>query len=88
MKTPDNTQSIDYTYLMLEHLPMGVALLDADDFSLLSANTTYFQIHEEYLDAIRRNESIIGYSIIDWLPQQVTPKLVAARQAVLATGKC
>jgi len=86
MKTPDNTQSIDYTYLMLEHLPMGVALLGADDFSLLSANTTYFQIHEEYLDAIRRNESIIGYSIIDWLPQQATPKLVTARQAVLATG--
>jgi hypothetical protein len=37
MKTPGNAQSIDYAYLMLEHLPMGVALLDADDFSLLSA---------------------------------------------------
>jgi PAS domain S-box-containing protein len=86
MKTPGNAQSIDYAYLMLEHLPMGVALLDADDFTLLSANTTYFQIHEGYLDAIRRNESIIGHSIIDWLPERATQKLVAASQAIRATG--
>jgi PAS domain S-box-containing protein len=87
MKTPGNAQSIDFAYLMLEHLPMGVALLDADDFSLLSANATFFQIHEGYLDAIRRTKSIIGHSILDWLPEQAIQKLVAASEATRVTGK-
>ncbi|HYL42609.1 MAG TPA: hypothetical protein VEU97_04415, partial [Ktedonobacteraceae bacterium] len=86
MKTPGNAQSIEYAYLMLENLPMGVALLDADDFSLLSANTTFFQIHEGYLGAIRRTKSIIGHSILDWLPERATQKLVAASEATRVTG--
>jgi PAS domain S-box-containing protein len=83
---PSNIQSLDHAYLMLEHLPIGVALLDADNFSLLSANSLYLQIHDRYVTTNGRHGSIIGHPITDWLPEYASQKLVAACQSVLATG--
>jgi PAS domain S-box-containing protein len=76
-----------YARLMLEHLPVGTALFDADDLRLLAANTIYHALHKPEW----RDGSVLGYTLPEILaevpfPADAIDKIVVIFRRVVETG--
>lgn len=63
-----HTQGYNYADIMLEHMPVGVALFDAQDLRLLAANALY----QSFLLPEWRDGRAIGHPLSDWGPQPYT----------------
>lgn len=68
---------------MFEHMPVGVALYDAQTFCLLAANPLFFQ----FLDPPwRGNPQAIGHPPITWLPEAEEQGVMEIFRVVAETG--
>jgi len=79
-------QAQHYVDIMLEHMPLGVALYDAQDLRLLTANALMLTFLDANLDPSWRNGRTIGHPVTDWLPEAIAPGLVAICRVVAETG--
>ena len=77
-----NTALRTYAHLMLEHVPMGMALFDARDLRLLAANTRY----HSFLEPIWQHGHAIGHPLTEVLPQTERSEIVAIFRRVAETG--
>lgn len=65
MNKPTDIQTESYTDIMLEQMPVCVALYDAKTFRLLAANSLFFQSLDP---PWRGNQQAVGHSPVVWLP--------------------
>jgi len=54
-----------YADIVLEHLPVGVAVYDAQEFRLLEANTLFLTNLEPFLDPCWQQERAIGHTLAE-----------------------
>lgn len=80
----ENSGTYKYVLIerMLEQMPVGVALLDAQTLCLLTANAAF----HEFLIPAWQSECAIGHPVTDWLPLAQENGIVAAYRSVAATG--
>lgn len=71
-----------YAYLMLEHLPGGVALFDARDLRLLAANAQYHALQEPAWQHGRA----LGHTLAEMLREEERPGMMAIFHKVAQTG--
>src|SRR5712691_175175 len=83
-QTASKTRS--YVDLMLEHMPVGVALFDAENLRLLAANALYHTFLNMYLDPRWRDGRAIGFPITDWLPREEPIDTFPILRTVAETG--
>jgi PAS domain S-box-containing protein len=76
------TQLHNYSDLMLEQMPICVALFDAHTFHLLSANSRFHQA----LDAPWQNGRAIGHPLMEWLPEVKLHSALSIFQSVVENG--
>lgn len=76
----------DYTDIILEHIPVGVALYDAQEFRLLAANTLYHKFLNQYVTPSLRNGRALGLPLKDWLPQEEVIDFLKIFRTVAETG--
>ena len=79
-----NSDLIDYTHLMMEHTPVGMALYDIPDFRLLSANNTFHKQVDIYLPGIFTG--LLSKPLMSWLPVSWIEKIVTIFENVAASG--
>jgi len=71
-----------YGHLMLEHLPVGIALFDARDLRLLAANARYHVLHEP----VWQHGHALGQTLAELVPEAECPAITAIFQKVAQTG--
>lgn len=81
-----STKLEQYTDIMLQHMPVGVALYEADSLRLLSANALFHKYTETFLDARWREGRIIGHPLQDWFPEEELAPILAAFHTVAESG--
>jgi PAS domain S-box-containing protein len=82
MHTEQNTTLRTYAHLMLEHVPVGMALFDARDLRLLAANTRY----HSFLEPTWQHGHAIGRPLTEVLPQTERSEIAAIFRRVAETG--
>lgn len=83
MNRQTSIETDDYFAVMLEQMPVGVALYDAQTFCLLEANPLFFQ----WLDPPwRGNRQAIGHPPMLWLPEAVEQGVMDIFRSVAETG--
>ena len=91
IQTPAETQqsSIDYAHVMIEHMRIGMALYDVEDFRLLAVNNRFKLFLEEYLCPGKSYELAIGCPLKTLLPQpkEVAKAILNIFRAVVETGE-
>ncbi len=75
-----------HAHTMLEHMPVGVALFDAQDLRLLAANTLFQTLIDTLLDPAWKNGRAIGHPISDYLPRAEETGLMTIFRTVAETG--
>jgi signal transduction histidine kinase len=85
MSSKAESKSLNYVDIMFEHMPIGVALYNAQDLRLLAANTLMLTILDTNLDPCWQGQ-MVGHPATDWLPADVAPSLVAICRTVVETG--
>lgn len=86
MDKQSSSEFRNYADIMLEHMPVGVALFDAQNLHLLSANRLYLTFLDIYLDPRWHDGKVIGHSITEWLPGIETTDIEANFRGVAETG--
>jgi PAS domain S-box-containing protein len=76
-----------YTDIMLEHMPVGVALYDIHDFRLLMANPLYHKFLDNYLGPAWTGGRAIGHPLMEWLPPADATSFVSICRTVAETGR-
>ncbi|WP_165423196.1 ATP-binding protein [Ktedonosporobacter rubrisoli] len=61
-----NKPNYHYANVMIEHMPIGIAIYDAQEFRLLEANALFLASLNTFLDLHWHNEQIIGRSITEF----------------------
>lgn len=67
---------------ILKHMPIGVALFDAQNFRLLEANALF----HSFLSLARQNGQVIGHLLADWFPGKDSSYLQEILRKVAETG--
>lgn len=67
---------------ILKHMPIGVALFDAQDFRLLEANALF----HSFLSLAQQNGQVIGHLLADWFPGKESSSLQEILRKVAETG--
>jgi signal transduction histidine kinase len=77
-----------HAHIMLEHMPVRVALYDAHDLCLLDANPQYLQEMERFLEPELQGGSIIGHCLTEWegMTEGVGASFIALLRQVATTG--
>jgi PAS fold len=75
-----------HAHTMLEYMPVGVALFDAQDLRLLAANTLFQILIDTFLDPVWKNGQAIGHPISDYLPRAQETGLMTIFRTVAETG--
>jgi PAS domain S-box-containing protein len=76
MESITNARVERYANMMLEHLPVGVALYDAESLRLLSANALFHTFMDTFLEPHWKGGRAIGHTVQEWLPEgEVSPIL-------------
>ncbi len=57
-----------YADIVLEHLPVGVAVYDVQEFRLLEANTLFLTNLEPFLDPCWQQEQAVGHTLAEFGP--------------------
>lgn len=76
-----------YAHTILEHMPVRVALYDAQNLCLLDANTRYLQALDRFLEPELRGCKAIGHCMIEWTPKGSSSDFIAIFRQVAETGK-
>ncbi|HEX6480797.1 MAG TPA: ATP-binding protein [Ktedonobacteraceae bacterium] len=76
-----------YTDIMLEHMPVGVALYDVHDFRLLMANPLYHKFLDSNLAPAWKGGRAIGHPLMDWVPGEVASYFISIFRRVAETGE-
>ena len=76
----------DYTDTMLEHMPVGVALYDAQELRLLAANSLYQKFLNQYVIPSLRKGRTLGLPLRDWLPPEEVIDFLKIFRTVAETG--
>src|SRR5258706_583934 len=76
-----------YTDIMLEHMPVGVALYDIHDFRLLMANPLYHKFLDNYLGPAWTGGRAIGHPLMEWLPAADATSFVSIFRTVEEAGR-
>jgi signal transduction histidine kinase len=76
-----------YADMMLTHIPVGVALFDAQHFHLLSVNRLYENFLDTFLEPEWRHGRALGHTFTEWLPDAEAIGITDIFRAVAATGK-
>ena len=71
MDTTSQTKLHDFAGLMLEHIPVGVALFEAETLRLLTANTRF----QAFLGPCWQEGKAIGQLLLDWIPETHIPSI-------------
>ncbi len=71
-----------YMHLMLEHLPVGVALFDVSDFRLLAANAQYHALQQPAW----QHGHALGHTLAELFPEEECLAITALFQLVTRTG--
>ncbi len=83
MNKPNNIQTESYTDIMLEQMPVCVALYDAQTFCLQAANSLFFQSLDP---PWRGNQQAIGRLPTAWLPRAEALGIMEIFYSVAETG--
>ena len=73
IQAEQNTALRTYAHLMLEHVPVGMALFNARDLRLLAANTRY----HSFLELTWQHGHAIGHPLTEVLPQTECSEITA-----------
>ena len=76
-----------YADMMLTHMPVGVALFDAQSFRLLTVNRLYENFLDTFLEPEWRHGHALGQPLPEWLPGADATGVTAIFRAVATTGK-
>lgn len=76
-----------YAENMLTHMPVGVALFDAQSFCLLSANRLYENFLDTFLEPEWQHGHALGHPFTEWLPGAEATGVADIFRTVVATGK-
>src|SRR5579872_1595846 len=91
IQTPAETQqsSIAHALLMIEHMRIGMALYDVQEFRLLAVNNRFKLFLEEYLCPGKSYELAIGCPLKTLLPQpkEVAKAILSIFRTVVETGE-
>src|SRR5437588_4996539 len=79
-------QGYRYIDVMLEHLPIGVALFDAQDLRLLAANALYNIFLDTFLEPQWRNGQAFGHPFPEWLPGAEATGMISIFRTVAENG--
>jgi len=71
-----------YAEAIIEHLPVGIGLLDAHDYRLLTANPLFLS----FLDPAWHDGQALGRTLSEWIPRAEETGVVAIVRMVAATG--
>ncbi len=71
-----------YVHLLLEHVPVGIALFDAREMCLLAANARYHTLHQ----FVWQRGCSVGQALIDIVPHAEYSRLSALFRGVVETG--
>ena len=82
IQAEQNTALRTYAHLMLEHVPVGMALFNARDLRLLAANTRY----HSFLELTWQHGHAIGHPLTEVLPQTECSEITAIFRRVAETG--
>lgn len=75
-----------YAESMLTHMPVGVALFDAQNFCLLSVNSLYENFLDTFLEPEWQHGRALGHAFTEWLPDAEATGVADIFRAVVATG--
>lgn len=76
MESKTRTRLEQYADIILEHLPVGVALYDAGSLRLLSANALFHTFMDTFLEPRWHGGRALGHTVQEWLPEgEVSPIL-------------
>jgi signal transduction histidine kinase len=79
---------INYTHLMFEHTHIGMALYDALDFRLLSANAAFRQQAKDYLQHTgEKRDTLLGQPFTVWIQPRWKEQMLTTFQQVVASGE-
>lgn len=81
-----STEVNQYADIMLEHMPVGVALYDASTFRLLCANSRFHAFIDTFLEPVWQGGNATGHPIQDWMPEPAIGRLLAIFRMVAETG--
>ncbi len=81
-----NSKTHCYSDMILEHMPVGIALYAAEDLCLLEANSLFLTFLDTFLPVERRHISALGRSIRNWNVNEQSPAVVEIFQHVAETG--
>ncbi len=71
-----------YAEAIIEHLPVGIGLIDAHDFSLLTANPLFLT----FLDPAWHDGQALGRPVAEWIPQAEETGIMEIVRTVATTG--
>lgn len=86
MDCQTSTRTYHFADAILEHMPVAVAVYDAQELRLLEANPLFLTIMDLFLDPSWQQGRIIGHPLTDWAHPASIPRLVAIFRAVAETG--
>lgn len=81
MDTTSQTKLHDFADMMLEHMPVGVALFEAETLRLLTADTRF----QAFLGPCWQEGKAIGQLLLDWIPETHIPSITAIFRSVAET---
>lgn len=82
MDTALQMETHHYADIILEHMPVGVALFEAQNLRLLTANPRF----QTFLRPCWQEGKAIGHQLIDWAPETQVPSIIAIFRRVAETG--
>jgi signal transduction histidine kinase len=75
-------QGNHYAEAIIEHLPVGIGLIDAHDFRLLTANPFFLS----FLDPAWHDGQALGKPVSEWIPQAEETGIMEIVRTVATTG--
>jgi PAS domain S-box-containing protein len=86
MESITGTRSEQYAGMMLEHLPIGVALYDAGSLRLLSANALFHTFLDTFLEPHWQGGQAVGHTVQEWMPEGEVSPILAIFHRTAETG--
>ncbi|HLI06464.1 MAG TPA: ATP-binding protein [Ktedonobacteraceae bacterium] len=80
------TKTQSFADIMLQHIPVGVALYEADSLHLLSANASFHRYMDTFLDPRWQGGKAIGHALQEWMPDTELASILTVFQRVAETG--
>jgi nitrogen-specific signal transduction histidine kinase len=76
-----------YANMMLEHIPSGLAVYDAQELYLLEANTLYIRLLDGFLAEDWRGGNVLGHTIDEWGESASNIPMLKQFQEIIGSGQ-